>query len=155
VNTRPGLVPRKWRYRKLRFPKSLCLPQIPSGQEAAGAYLLARTATLGLRVARSGDEVRQLAVWQRRLRVPAAARARVPVCSWASERCVLDLSFAFLRRCGEMPHYFAGCLPDRSRVGGGWGVKISTAGRRRPCGSRAHVRPRFQKLLFFNHLTLV
>jgi hypothetical protein len=47
-----------------------------------GVGIAARTATFRLRGARSGDEVRQLAVWQRRLRVPAAARAGVPVCPW-------------------------------------------------------------------------
>jgi hypothetical protein len=47
-----------------------------------GVGIAARTATFRLRVARSGDEVRQLAVWQQRLRVPAVARAAVPVCPW-------------------------------------------------------------------------
>src|SRR6266496_8889 len=42
--------------------------------------IAARTATFRLRVARSGGEVRQLAVWQPRPRVPAGARAAVPVC---------------------------------------------------------------------------
>src|SRR5260370_27317106 len=44
--------------------------------------IAARTATFRLRVARSGDEVRQLAVWQPRLRVPQAAQAAVPEGPW-------------------------------------------------------------------------
>jgi len=44
--------------------------------------IAARIATFRLRVARSGGEVRQLAVWQSRLRVPVGAQAVVPVCPW-------------------------------------------------------------------------
>src|SRR5260370_30566615 len=40
-----------------------------------GVGIAARAATFRLRVARSGDEVRQLAVWQPRLRVPAGVEA--------------------------------------------------------------------------------
>jgi hypothetical protein len=42
----------------------------------------ARNTTFRLRVARSGDEVRQLAVWRRRPRLPAGARDAVAVCFW-------------------------------------------------------------------------
>jgi hypothetical protein len=49
-------------------------------QTCSRVGIVARTATLRLRVARSGDEVRQLAVWQPRLPVPEAARAGIPVC---------------------------------------------------------------------------
>jgi hypothetical protein len=42
--------------------------------------IAARIVTLTLRVACTGGEVRQLAVWQPRLPVPAGARAAVPVC---------------------------------------------------------------------------
>jgi hypothetical protein len=47
-----------------------------------GVGIAVRTATFRLRVARSGGEVRQLAVWQPQLRVPPGARAAVPVCPW-------------------------------------------------------------------------
>src|SRR5262245_60207028 len=40
------------------------------------------TAELRLRVARSGGEDRQLAVWLQRLRVPEAVRAADSVCPW-------------------------------------------------------------------------
>ena len=59
---------------------------VVSGSENWNTYprvaITARTATFRLRVARSGDGVRQLAVRQRRLRVSAGARAAVPVCPW-------------------------------------------------------------------------
>src|SRR5438874_11618462 len=47
-----------------------------------GVRIAARTATFRLRVARSAGEVHQLAVWQRRLRVPAGARAVVRARPW-------------------------------------------------------------------------
>ncbi len=46
------------------------------------AGIAAWIATFRLRVARSGGEVRQLAVWRLRRRVLAGARAAAPVCPW-------------------------------------------------------------------------
>src|SRR5260370_4945562 len=65
--------------------------------------IAARIATFRLRVARSGDPVRQLAVWQRRLRVPAGARAAVPVCLWPARgaSCIRDNTPGRTSRAGN------------------------------------------------------